>query len=187
MVFRTTTSAFRTLHLLLTGLLLPSAAQAQYTTPNTGIAYTLTDLVAISGGVFTTTSGTSFLQQADFMLSEADTLFVDEDVSWAVADSATIGIAGCLVAFPPNKLNIVPGVAGMHHHGMRFEESASVYLLRTSIVEGGGIKCLTEDLVLSHCVVSGQVNNATSGAALELSRGKAIIDHVDFVANERAA
>jgi len=187
MVFRTTTSAFRTLHLLLTGLLLASAAQAQYTTPNTGIAYTLTDLVAISGGVFTTTSGTSFLQHADFMLSEADTLFVDEDVTWAVADSATIGIAGCFVAFPPNQLNIVPAVAGMHHQGMRFEESASVYMVRTSIVEGGGIKCLTEDLVLSHCVVSGQVNNATSGAALELSRGKAIIDHVDFVANERAA
>src|SRR5690606_1386508 len=119
MVFRTTTSAFRSLHLLLTGLLLASAAQAQYTTPNTGIAYTLTDLVAISGGVYTTASGTSLLHHADFMLSAADTLFVDEDVTWAVADSATIGIAGCFVAFPPYQLNIVPAVAGMHHRGMR--------------------------------------------------------------------
>lgn len=181
------TSVSRSLPVLLAGVLLASAAQAQYTTPNTGIAYTLTELVDISGGVFIATSDTSYLQLADFMLSETDTLFVTQDVSWAVADSAIIGIAGRFVALPPNRLDILPAVPGMHHQGLRFEESASVHLERTSMVQGGGIKCLTEDLVLSHCVVSDQVNNATFGAALELSRGKAIIAHVDFVGNEHAA
>lgn len=177
----------RCLHLLLAGLLLAPAAQAQFTTPNTGVSYSLADLVPLSGGVFTATSDTSFLQNADFILAANDLLLITEDISWAVADSASIGIEGTFIAQPPNRLDITSAVAGVHHQGMRFEDSSTVYLQRTSIIDGGGIKCLTRNLVLSHSTVASQVNNATSGAALELSRGKAIIEHVDFVANEGAA
>ncbi|MEO7082410.1 MAG: T9SS type A sorting domain-containing protein [Flavobacteriales bacterium] len=168
-------------------LLLSFGAHAQYTTPNTGQSYGLAELVGISGGVFTATSATSYLQLADFTLAATDTLLITEDGTWTVADSASINIAGAFITAPVDRLYITNAIAGQHHQGMRFEESSSVHLQRTSILEGGGIKCLTENLILSHSTVSGQVNNATTGAALELFRGKAIIDHVEFLNNERSA
>jgi hypothetical protein len=161
-------------------VLLSFEAQAQYTTPNTGQSYGLAELVDISGGVFTVTSDTSYLQNADFTLAATDTLLITEDVIWAVAATASIDIAGSFITAPPEQLYITSATADQPHQGMRFEDSSSVYMQRTSILEGGSIKCLTGDLTLSYCTVSAQVANATTGAALELSRGKAIIDHVDF-------
>ncbi|MBZ0207050.1 MAG: T9SS type A sorting domain-containing protein [Flavobacteriales bacterium] len=172
---------------LLPVALLLNPAHAQYTTPGTGQSYGLSELVDISGGVFTATSGTSYLQNADFTLAATDTLLITADVTWALAASASINIAGSFIAAPVDQLYITSEVAGQPHQGMRFEDSSSVYLQRTSILEGGGIKCLTGNLILSHCTISGQVSNATTGAALELSRGQAIIDHVDFLNNEAAA
>ncbi|MBK8580287.1 MAG: right-handed parallel beta-helix repeat-containing protein [Flavobacteriales bacterium] len=168
-------------------VLLSFEAQAQYTTPNTGQSYGLAELVDISGGVFTVTSDTSYLQNADFTLAATDTLLITEDVIWAVAATASIDIAGSFITAPPEQLYITSATADQPHQGMRFEDSSSVYMQRTSILEGGSIKCLTGDLTLSYCTVSAQVANATTGAALELSRGKAIIDHVDFLNNEMAA
>lgn len=172
---------------LLPVALLLHPAHAQYTTPGTGQSYGLSELVDLSGGVFTATSGTSYLQSADFTLAATDTLLITADVTWALAASASINIAGSFIAAPVDQLYITSEVAGQPHQGMRFEDSSSVHLQRTSILEGGGIKCLTGNLILSRCTISGQVTNATTGAALELSRGQAIIDHVDFLNNEAAA
>lgn len=175
------------LGLLSLAILLSFALRAQYTTPNTGQSYSLADLVGISGGVFTITSDTSYLQNANFTLAATDTLLINEDVYWAVAASASVDIAGIFIAAPTEQLHITSEIAGQPNQGLRFEDSSSVHLQRTSILEGGGIKCLTADLILSYCTISDQVTNVTTGAALELSRGKAIIDHVDFLNNEMAA
>jgi parallel beta-helix repeat protein len=184
---RTVALASRCLHLLLTGLLLAPAVQAQYTTPNTGQAYTLDDLVAISGGVFTTTSAANYLQNADFTLAVTDTLLIDADLLWAVDGAASIDIAGAFIATPPVQAVITAADEDQHHQGIRFEEGSHVDLQRMSITYGGGIKCLTDDLVLSYCLLSDQVSNATTGAALELPSGKVTIDHVVFQGNEHAA
>lgn len=168
-------------------LILSIGAQAQYTTPGTGQSYNLSDLVGISGGVITSTSATSYLQNANFTLAATDTLLITEDVTWAVAATASIDIEGAFITNPSDQLVITSAVAGQPHQGMRFEEGSSVHLQHTSILEGGGIKCLTEDLILSHSTISDQVTNATTGAALELFEGIAIIDHVDFLNNEMSA
>jgi parallel beta-helix repeat protein len=177
----------RSLFLLPLGLLLNPAVNAQYTTPNTGQAYTLANLVALSGGVFTTTSDTSYLQNADFTLAATDTLLIDADLLWAVDGSASIDIAGTFIATPPVQAVITAADEALNHQGMRFEDGSHVDLQRLSITYGGGIKCLTDDLVLAHCTLSYQMSNATTGAALELPSGKVTIDHVTFEGNQHAA
>lgn len=168
-------------------LLLTHGIRAQYTTPNTGLSYTLFDLVAISGGVITATSNTSYLQNADFTLAATDTLQIDSNLVWTVDAAASISIAGTFIATPPVQAFITGASPTLHHQGIRFEQTSSVDLQRVSITDGGGIKCLTANLNLSHCTISNQVSNATTGAALELSDGKVFIDHVEFQGNERAA
>lgn len=172
---------------LILGLIIAPAIQAQYTTPNTGQAYHLEDLVAISGGVFTATSGTGYLQSANFTLAANDTLLIDQDVSWAVASTASIAIFGTFIANPPDLAQITAEVPALHHQGMRFESGSSIDLQRLAITDGGGIKCLTNDLLLAQCTIAGQASNATTGAALELSDGKVHLQEVVFSGNEDAA
>ncbi len=169
------------------GLVASQGMQAQYTTPNTGQSYTLTDLAVLSGGVITATSDTSYLQTADLTVAATDTLLIDEDLVWQVADSASISIAGTFIAAPPEQAFITAAIADLHHQGMRFEQGAAVNLQRMSIMDGGSIKCLTANLHLYRCTISNQVSNASTGAALELPSGKVYIDHVTFADNERAA
>lgn len=180
-------SLARSLFLVPLGFLLNVGAQAQYTTPNTGQTYSLDDLVTLSGGVFTATSGTSYLQNADFTLAANDTLLIDQDVTWAVASAASISIAGTFIATPPVQAVLTAENEALHHQGIRFEQGSHVDLQRVAITHGGGIKCLTADLVLDHCTISDQESNATTGAALELPSGKVFISHVTFEGNEQAA
>lgn len=174
--------------LLALGLAFAVGAQAQYTTPNTGQSYSLADLVDFSGGVLTSISDTLFVQNATLTIAGNDTLLIAEDGTWALHPDASIQIEGTFIAVPPDHLFITnSSLAGYHHAGLRFEQGAQVDLQRTHFIGGGSIKCLTEDLALSHCTVADQVATATTGAALELSRGKAIIDHVEFRNNQKAA
>ncbi|MBS1568023.1 MAG: T9SS type A sorting domain-containing protein [Bacteroidetes bacterium] len=179
--------SFRQLLPLTAGLLFAHAANAQYTTPGSGQAYTLSDLVAVSGGVITANSATSYQQTADFTLAANDTLVIDSNLDWAVDPSASISIFGTFSATPPYQATITASDSTQFHGGIRFEDGSSIHLDHMIISYGGGIKSLTNDLVLSYCFISNQVTNATTGAALELSDGKVYLDHVTFSANESAA
>ena len=169
------------------GLIFAHVTNAQYTTPGTGLSYTLADLVAISGGVITSTSDTSYLQTTDFTLAATDTLLIDEDLTWAVASSAAINIFGSFIASAPLQAVITADDPALHHQGIRFEDGSHINLVRVSITDGGGIKCLTNDLMLAYCTITNQAPNATTGAALELSDGKVFLHHVTFEDNEMAA
>jgi hypothetical protein len=175
------------LSLLAISLFTATLAHSQYTTPNTGQTYSLDDLVTLSGGVFTATSDTSYLQSADFTLAANDTLVVYQDVTWAVASAASISIAGTFIAAPPVQAVLTAENETLHHQGIRFEQGSHVDLQRVAITYGGGIKCLTADLVLDHCTISDQESNATTGAALELPSGKVFINNVTFEGNDQAA
>jgi hypothetical protein len=177
----------RSFFLLPLGCLLIPNAQAQYTTPNTGLAYTLADLVGISGGVISATSDTSYLQTADLTIAQNDSLLIEEDLTWALSPSASINIFGSLSAAPPVQAVITAQDSLQHHQGMRFESGSSINLQRLAIIHGGGIKCLTDDLHLAHCTIADQASNATTSAALELSDGKVYIEAVQFIGNEDAA
>ncbi|MCC6840620.1 MAG: T9SS type A sorting domain-containing protein [Flavobacteriales bacterium] len=179
--------SFRQLLPVAVGLLFAQGTNAQYTTPNTGLSYTLADLVAVSGGVITATSATGYLQSADFTLAANDTLLIEEDITWAVASSAAINIYGKFLAAPPVEAVITAENAALQHEGIRFEDGSVIDLQRVAITDGGGIKSLTDNLALAYCTISNQASNATTGAALELSDGKVYIDHVEFSGNEDAA
>ncbi|MBP8823987.1 MAG: T9SS type A sorting domain-containing protein [Flavobacteriales bacterium] len=179
--------SFRQLLPVAVGLLFAHATNAQYTTPNTGLSYTLADLVAISGGVITAPSAMSYLQTADFILAANDTLLINEDLTWAVASSAAINIFGTFISAPPAAAVLTAANASLQYDGIRFEDGSTIDLQRLSITDGGGIKSLTDQLTLSYCTISNHVTNATTGSALELSDGKVYIDHVVFSGNEYAA
>ncbi len=179
--------SFRQLLPVAVGLLFAHATNAQYTTPNTGLTYSLADLVASSGGVITATSATNYLQAADFTLAANDTLLIEEDITWAVASSASISIFGSFIASAPLQAVITADEPALHHQGIRFEVGSHINLVRVSITDGGGIKCLTNDLMLAYCTITNQAANATTGAALELSDGKVYLHHVTFEDNEMAA
>lgn len=173
--------------LISTCVIIAAGAKAQYTTPNTGTAYTLDDLVTLSEGVFTAPTETSFLQIDDFTLAENDTLLIDSDLTWLIADSALVTIEGTFTSEPPTEAVITAAVEDLHYKGIRLEESSHVHLQRTSLTYGGGIKAMSTDLIIEHCLISNHAPKAATGGALDLSRGKIIIDNVEFRNNERAA
>lgn len=169
---------------LLLFIFLPISLLAQYTTPNEGNLYTLADLVNISDGVVTESSGAYSINDT-LIISALDTLQIHESPVVYIAPDVLITIDG--------RLSVMGDALFTHfeemeeYSGFRFNAESSIDLEGAIFEYGGGLKCLTADLQMVDCIVRYQSTIASTGAALSLSTGKAVISNCTFLENESAA
>ena len=164
--------------------LLPAWLLAQYTTPNTGIKYSLTDLVAISDGAVTS-GGAGFQIHVPLTIAETDTLEILTTGSIFIADTALITIEGGFNVLTSNQFK--PMINSTTYPGFRFESTSTVHLENSTFRSGGGIRALTGNLTMINCTVRDQTGETSSSSALGLSTGKPIITSCTFYQNERPA
>lgn len=128
-----------------------SLLQAQYTTPGTGIAWDLDDLVNNSEGAVTLSDGEYFVNN-DLVISPTDTLRLLENTVVKFQGGTLITVMGVLLANPPDSILFTASDTLMTYKSFRFEDSGASELINCRMEYGGGIDVVNSDLLFKNCV-----------------------------------
>lgn len=159
---------------------------AQFSTPGTGVNWTLDDLVSNSNGAVIQPALIYRIHE-NILISVNDTLQITEDAEIVFDKEVLFTVEGTLIVDPPNEVYIGPMFSGDGYPGLRLEEGSSILMRKIRMQEAGGIKCLTADFVMDSCQIINFNTRQNTGGALEFSRGKPIVTNTLFERNRRAA
>ncbi len=141
-----------------------------YTTPNTGVNWTLDDIAAASPSTITV-SGSDYVLLENLVISESDTVIISSDLTLEIDSDLLMTVFGTFT-INANSVAITALDELNPYEGFRFEEFSQINIQNTSIEFGGGMKVLTEDFILNNCLVTNNVDGgATTGAVISLTRG----------------
>ncbi|WP_026756040.1 T9SS type A sorting domain-containing protein [Sediminibacter sp. Hel_I_10] len=175
----------RLLHLFLTfGIITVGFAQ-DYTTPNTGMIYSLDDLVTESPSTMSV-SGATYTMVGNITISENDTLLIDSDLTLEIGAELLITVFGTFTVTAEDVTFTAIDTAAPYE-GFRFEEFSEVDIQNSTIQYGGGLRVLTETFTLNNCTVTNNVSGAATGSVIALSRGVAQITNNSITFNETPA
>lgn len=167
-------------------LLMAGSLFAQYTSPDEGLTFGFDYLVANSNGAVTLVDGEYYFNES-ITIAPTDTLSEESTETVKVAANVLITIQGGLFLHGVSGFTFTWQNTGEHYEGFRFEEGSVVELRRLHIINGGGIRVLTEDFGMYNCYIGNHETLASTGGALGLSRGKPQIIECVFENNVSAA
>jgi len=157
-----------------------------YTTPNTGVNWTLDDIAAASPSTITV-SGSDYALLENLVVSENDTIIISSDLVLEIDSDLLITVFGTFT-INANSVAITALDELNPYEGFRFEEFSQINIQNTSIEFGGGMKVLTEDFTLNNCLITNNVEGgATTGAVISLTRGMPQITNNTISYNELPA
>lgn len=174
--------------LLLFLILCTSSAYSNYSTPGTGVSWTLSDLVSNSGGVVTFSGGEYFLNDT-LIISQSDTVKVGSNGIFKFAGSTMIDIFGVFRITPPDSFKITAADTNQKYFGLKFEEFSDNSILKKVIMEyGNSIRLLDCDMTIDSCIIRYNTQNSSFGSgAIALFRSNAIISNNLILRNRRSA
>jgi parallel beta-helix repeat protein len=171
----------------LTLILSFSIALAQYTTPGTGVDWTLDD-VAASSPATVSVNGTVYTLSANLTVAATDILRINSDITLEIAAGVRVTVLGQGSFFIDADQVLVTAVnQASPYDGFRFEEFALVDIQNTTFQFGGGLQVLTETFTLNNCILQNNVSGVATGATVTLSRGVPIITNNVFLYNANPA
>lgn len=170
--------------ILLLFITLIGSAQ-DYTTPNTGVIWTLDDIAAASPATITI-SGNEYTLWGNLTISENDTVIIDSDLSLLIDFEKLITVFGAFTV-DSNAVTITALDENQPYEGFRFEEFSEINIQNATIEFGGGLRVLTETFSIDNCTVTNNVSGATTSAVIQLSRGMPQITNNTISFNENPA
>ncbi len=170
--------------ILLLFITLIGSAQ-DYTTPNTGVIWTLDDIAAASPATITI-SGNEYTLWGNLTISENDTVIIDSDLSLLIDFEKLITVFGAFTV-DSNAVTITALDENQPYEGFRFEEFSGINIQNATIEFGGGLRVLTETFSIDNCTVTNNVSGATTSAVIQLSRGMPQITNNTISFNENPA
>lgn len=156
-----------------------------YTTPDTGMSYTLDDLVTASPTTISVT-GTTYTLVEDLTISSTDSFLIDSDVTLEIGADIRITVFGTFTVDASNVIFTAINTAAPYD-GFRFEEFSDINIQNATIQYGGGLRVLTETFTINNCLVTNNVAGVAMGSVIALSRGMAQITNNTITFNETAA
>jgi len=173
--------------LLLVLILSYTTAIAQtYTTPNTGVDWTLTDIANTSPATVSI-NGNEFTLKENLIIAENDKLRVDTDAIILFEEALLLTVFGEFDV-TANESMFLAADTNLPYEGFRFEEFSIINIQNATIKNGGGLRVLTEDFTLNNAIVTENVDGgATTGAVISLSRGTPQITNNEITFNELPA
>ncbi|MAN28168.1 MULTISPECIES: T9SS type A sorting domain-containing protein [Mesonia] len=162
-------------------------AQAQFTTPDTGVNWNLQDLLnanssplIFNGSSYTLTEDLIISENDSFNLSTADSLYVDQDV--------LIQVYGSFTSNPASGEMVITATDSLTpYEGLRFENDSQISINNTVIKNGGGLRVLTPNFSLTNSYLAYNVSGAATGAVVSVSYGSPIIENNTFLENDLPA
>jgi len=162
---------------------LPVLAQT-YTTPNTGVDWTLDDIATASPSTITV-SGDTYTLLENLTIAENDRVAIATDLTLAIEDGLLITVFGDFEISAD--ATTITGVDQMPYEGFRFEQGATINIQNSLIEYSGGLRVLTETFTINNCTITNTTTGATTSAAIQLSRGTPQITNNTISFNETAA
>src|SRR5688572_6425029 len=137
--------------LLILGLLFGfSQVQAQFSSPNLGLKFTMADL--LTAGAVTKTGNEYFVNQA-LTLETTDTLYIPTNETIKMAAGILLTVKGTLIVNPPDSVKLTSSSAS-NWHTLKFDGSTKVSKLNKLIVEkSSGIRVLNASVDIDNCKI----------------------------------
>jgi len=156
-----------------------------YTTPDTGMIYTLDDLVTASPATISAI-GTTYTLVGDLTISTTDTLLINSDITLEIGADIRITVFGSFHVDAANVMFTAIDTAAPYD-GFRFEEFSEITIQNASIQYGGGLRVLTETFSIDNCLITNNVSGVATGGVIALSRGRAQITNNTITFNQTPA
>ncbi len=169
----------------LTFFVINLAFAQDYTTPDTGVIWTLDDIATASPTTITVT-GTDYTLHGNLVVSENDALNIDSDLVLKIDSGKLITVFGAF-SVDSNAVTISATDQTNPYEGFRFEEFSVIDIKNATIEYGGGLRVLTETFSIDNCTLTNNVGGATSSAVIQLSRGMPQITNNSITSNLYAA
>jgi hypothetical protein len=144
-------------------LLIVPCAFGQFSTPGTGVSWSLNDLVTYSGGVMTYENSKFFLWNG-LTISQNDTVSITTDEEVRIGLGIEITVHGTLLTNPPANILFSAMDTTANFNGLTFNNSDVSRLVKTTIEFGGGIKLIDSNIVLDSCIIRKNNQSNCSGA-----------------------
>lgn len=176
---------------LLTLTLTFSSLFSQYSTPNTGVNWTL-DSIALHSPTSITIEGNVYRLHEDIIIESNDSLRLDKELTLEIDAGIEIGVRGFFQSEPNNSeesIQITSSNLDTPYKGFWLYETSTIIFKRTRIEHGGGIRVITPNFLMEECVVSNNINSSGSstGGAITFSNGEPIVRNSIFENNVHPA
>src|SRR5690606_36034050 len=113
------------------------ASAQDYTTPNTGVTWTLDDIAAASPTTITI-SGNEYTLLGNLTIAENDAVIIDSDLSLLIDFEKLITVFGAFTV-DSNAVTITALDENQPYEGFRFEEFSEIDINNAIIEYGGGL------------------------------------------------
>ena len=170
--------------LLLTIPLTLSYLNAQYSTPNTGVEWTLDDIAAASPETVTV-DGIEYTLHENLLIETNDALLLNDNIRLKIAPEVEIEVNGKLISDANQQVMITAVDQDNPYEGIWFNDGSEGFFRNTLIQYGGGIRVVTATFEMHNCEMSynNKENGSATGGALSFSKGSPIVRNSTFKFN----
>ena len=176
----------KNIYLLLLGLMLTVNSFAYYT-PNTGVKYTMADLVTNSGGHVVFEEGV-YKIISNVFITPNDTLEITTDLTVKFTAGTVLDVNGTLIINPPTNVLFTELVAGAGYNGVRIDSSAGTKINKLTFEYASAFRIADCSPVITNSIFSNNTTSTTLGSgAITLFRSAVVIDGCQFLNNKRPA
>lgn len=158
---------------------------AQFTTPNTGVHWTLDDIAAASPGTVTT-SGNEYTLHENLMIEENDSLSLNENLILKIDSEVEVEVKGFFRS-DADQIMITATDEANPYEGFWFFDTSEVFFRNTVIQYGGGLRVITPDFEMHNCEMYYNVSGSSTGGAISFSNGSPVVKNSIFKFNANPA
>ncbi|MEO8445866.1 MAG: right-handed parallel beta-helix repeat-containing protein [bacterium] len=165
-----------------------SNSYSNYSTPGTGISWTLDSLVAFSSGNVTF-SGGNYLVNDTINITAGDTIKILNNATLKFSAGVFIDIFGIMIVNPTDSVKITAQDTTTKYLGLKFEDLSDGSILKKTIMEyGNSIRMLDCDILIDSCTIRYNTLNSSFGSgAINFFRSNSIVSNCKIFRNRRAA
>lgn len=158
----------------------------QFTTPGTGVFYTLTSLSEAAPASLIK-NGDVYTMKANITISPEDVLIVREDnVKLIINPNIQLTVGGGFRLVGNNTL-ITSGDPASPFRGLQFTATSVIMMRNTTLEYGGGIMVSSNDFMMDNCIVRYFKSGLVSSGAMSFSAGVPIVQNSQFIENDLPA
>ncbi|SMC58967.1 T9SS type A sorting domain-containing protein [Moheibacter sediminis] len=168
---------------------LASFTFAQYSTPNTGVEWTLDDIAAASPETVTV-SGNEYKLHENLIIETNDALLLNENLTLKIGSEVEIEVKGKFISDAGDEQITITAIDNeTPYEGFWFYDESEGFFRNTLITHGGGIRVVTAKFEMYNCEMTHNIKSdgSSSGGAISFSKGSPVIKNSIFKFNVHPA
>lgn len=164
-----------------------SSRAAVYQTPGTGVNWTLSDLVANSGG-FVTYNGSEYLFIDSVTVQAGDVLRIETDATVKFTAQVVLRVNGSLIINPPTGVLFTAADISLPYRGVWLEMSTGSMINKLTYEYASSFRLSDSSPSFDQCVFRlNNVSTVLANGTLSLFRSNPVVTNCQFLNNGRAA